>query len=304
MIILADVPFFDAFMYAKKMTVDTHMAYWSPGEPMPVSKDDIFAEHASSSVCFATELKDQSDFNHILHLNNNFKVIVIWNSNFESLKKFIVLNSLEYKYVQIPKYIDLKNSILQSANLHKDVLKRVVDEVSVLPVSEKLNRDNVSSIVHKISTSYGSNQYPCQVGDIMLGLPASLLDLTSAFCKSEQDFAYFCYYHFYNKDNIVSQQLRNWINFMSRFLISGGDNSHVIYKTGFSMSGKLSEMINQKLNGLIKQESTMFCSLCWTHVMHLDGFEESVLAMTSMRAAISGKLNKKDSINIIRNLDE
>ena len=54
----------------------------------------------------------------------------------------------------------------------------------------------------------------------------------------------------------------------------------------------------------IKQESMMFCSLCWTHVIHLDGFEESVLAMTSMRAAISGKLNKKDSINIIRNLDE
>ena len=42
MIILADIPFFDAFTYAKKMTSDGVIDFWSSGEPLP-SSDTIRA---------------------------------------------------------------------------------------------------------------------------------------------------------------------------------------------------------------------------------------------------------------------
>ena len=301
MIILADIPFFDAFTYAKKMTSDGVIDFWSSGEPLPMPTTDIFAEEPSSSVCFVSGIENASSTEGLLHINSVFKVVVIWNSNFDMLRKFVTINSIEHKFVSIPKYIDLKSSVSQSSGLNKDVMKSVIEDLSTLPLSDRLTRESVSSIVHKISVVY-SDSGTCHVGDIVLGVSPSVLDLTSAFCRGENEFVQFCYFYFSNKKNTIHPQLYHWIYFMNRFLISSGDSTHSIHKAHFNMSGKLSDMINQKLSGLINQDNIMFCSLCWTHVMIIDNFEESILAIASMRSAVSGRITKKDSMNIIRNI--
>ena len=302
MIIISDVPFFDAFSYAKSLSND-NISYWSPGEPLPAIHHDIFSEDVQSDVCFASNINTQTDFENVDNISKIFKAVIVWNSNYESFKKYCTLNSLEHKLVQVPKYIDLKNSITQSSALGKNMLKKVLEEIDQTPIASRLNRDTVSNIVHKISVIYSGDNVSCSIGDVAMGSPVSLLDITNAFCKGEDDFYNFCYYHF-GQHKLIEPSMKSWIFMVNKFLISHGNVMHDIYKLGGSNSPKLSEMINSKLSGLIKQEDILFVSLCWSYIMRVEEFEQAVVFINAVRSAVSGKLNKKHSINMIRNFNE
>ena len=303
MIILADVRFFDAFSYAKISAggID-HITYCRNISEISCPIGDIFSEKQRDEVCFISGIDTHKCIDIISKLEKSFKTIIIWNSNFESLEKSLTLYGSKFKYISLPKYIDIKSNILQSSGLSSTLSKKIIEDLSLLPISERMLRDNVSSIVHKIGVVYGGSPVSCNVADLILGVPASTLDMTNAFCKSDCDFIDFCYYHFNNNKDCVNSQITIWIGFINRFLMSGGDISHSLHSNNMHMSTKLSEMINQKLIGIIKDKDILFCSLCWTHIMSMSSFGDIVLSIASVRSCLSGKLSKKNSINIIKNL--
>jgi hypothetical protein len=303
MIVLADVPFFDAFTHAKSLSKNSNLSYWSPGEPMPIISSDIFSIEDQSDVCLVCNIKNLEDFENCVFLNKSYKFLFLWNSDFDKAKQYFTKNAVEFKSVSIPKYIDLKHSILESTDIEKEIASNLVKQIESTPLSERLSRDFVSNILHKINVVYCQNNNSCHAADLSLGVPASSLDMTNAFCKSESDFINFCYYYFSNSKQ-VNTQMSMWVHTVSKFLISNGDTSHLINKTNLGFSSKLTEMIYQKLKGFIKLEDCMFCSLCWSYIARMKTFENSLLSIVYVRAAITGKVNKKQSINLIRNLHE
>jgi len=303
MIVLADVPFFDAFTHAKSLSKLGGISHWSPGEKVPIINSDIFSTEEKNEVCFVCNIKTIEDIDVCMNLNKFYDFLFFWNCEFENIKKYLTKNNIEFKSFSIPKYIDFKNSISQSADIDKSILAEVVKDIELTPLSERLLRDSVSSILHKINVAYANKQYSCSVADLTMGVPASSLDMTNAFCKSESDFVNFFYYYFGNRKDL-HPQMSMWIYTVSKFLISNGDTNHSINKSNLNFSSKLTEMVYQKLRTVIKQEDYMFCSLCWSYISKLKNIEETLLGIVYMRAAISGKVNKKHSINLIRNLNE
>lgn len=303
MIVLADVPFFDAFTHAKSLSKGVGISYWSPEEKLPVTSSDIFSMEEKQEVCFACSIKTAAHIDTCISLNKAYNFLFLWNCEFENIKQYLSKNNIEFKSFSIPKYIDLKNSISQSADIDSGIIAEVLKEIESTPLSERLLRDSVSNIIHKINVVYANKQYSCSVADLTMGVSASSLDMTNAFCKSESDFVNFCYYYFNNRKDL-HPQMSMWIYTVSKFLISNGDTNHVINKSNLNFSSKLTEMVYQKLHGIIKQDDYMFCSLCWSYISRLKRIEEAVLGIVYMRAAIAGKVNKKHSINLIRNLNE
>lgn len=303
MIVLADVPFFDAFTHAKSLSKGGGISHWSPGEKLPVTNSDIFSMEERREVCFVCNIKTNEDINVCINLNRLYSFLFLWNCEFENVKQYLTKNNIEFKSFSIPKYIDLKNSISQSAEIDNSIVAEVIKDIELTPLSERLLRDSVSNILHKINVAYANKQYGCSVADLTMGVPASSLDMTNAFCKSESDFVNFCYYYFGNRKDL-HPQMSMWIYTVSKFFISNGDTGHAINKSNLNFSSKLTEMVYQKLRGTIKHDDYMFCSLCWSYISRLKNIEEVLLGIVYMRAAIAGKVNKKHSINLIRNLNE
>lgn len=303
MIILADVPFFDAFSYAGSLSKNKDLKYWSPGEEVPSCENDIFSESEQSDVCLVSKAGSQKDFEIIGKLLKSFKAIVVWDSDFESAKKHFSLSKLEYKFVEIPKYISLRESILKCDSIKKEVAKEISLELDGIPISTKLSRDCVSSIMHKISVIYTDGEAKCPLADIAFGSPVSMLDITAAFCNGEDSFFNFCHYYF-GKSKEIDPSLKSWTLLFNKFLVSGGDSSHEIYRHGGTFSPKIIEAINGKLSICIKSGDILYCLMCWSIIMNLNVLDDFLLSTSLMRSSISGKLNKKQSINIIRNLNE
>ena len=303
MIVLADVPFFDAFTHAKSLSKGGQLSYWSSGEKMPISNSDIFGSDDVCDVCFVCSIKNLDDVDSCILLNKSYKFLFLWNCEFEKVKQYLTKKNVEFKNVSIHKYIYLNSSISQSAEVDKNIMADLIKDIELTPLSERLQRDSVSSILHKINVTYAHKQSNCSVADLTLGVSASSLDMTNAFCKSENDFINFCYYYFGNRKDL-HPQMSLWIYTVSKFLMSNGDTDHAINKSNLNFSSKLTEMVYQKLKGTIKQEDHMFCSLCWLYISRIKTLESCILAIVYMRSAIAGKVNKKHSINLIRNLNE
>lgn len=303
MIIIADVPFFDAFNYASSLSESSDLSYWSPDEYVPSVKKDIFSESEQSNVCLISKLSSKKDIETACSLTKTFKAIVIWDSDFDSVRNFCSVNKLEHKFVQIPKYISLRESISKCNSISKEAATLLASEIDQVPLSSRLHRDFVSSIIHKISVIYSDKDAKCNVADLTLGSPVSMLDITSAFCMGEEHFFSFCYYYF-SKNEELDSSLKSWISLVNKFLISNGDAYHEIYRSSGIMSVKLNEAINNKLLSCIKGKDFLYCLMCVSYILKSNSFHDFVFSVSLMRSSISEKLSKKQSINIIRNLNE
>lgn len=303
MIILADVPFIDALSYAQSLSKGKNIYFWSSGDSPLICKKDIFSDGNEDEICFINKIDNQEDFDYIKNLNSYFKVIIIFSINTESFKKYCSLNNIEYKLIQIPKYVNLRQAISNTKSIKEDVIKLIINDLNNSPLSQNVNRDFASSVIHKVSVIFSEINSSHLIHDIVLNSPKSIIDLNNSFCRGEHEFLNFCYYYFKNNKNDISI-ISLWISLCNKFLISNNDLNHKIYSDNLFVSKKVVEVVNNGLSSCIKKDDFLFYS-CFTSLLFaIKSFDDLVFSINIMRSTISGKLNKKQSIYIVRNLYE
>lgn len=306
MIILADVPYLDAFEYAKNISNNKKFPVFYNDEDLKSNNSfDIFDNTLTEEVAFVSNLSSDSEIIKVLEWSDGFKFCVFWNCKFEKLKKILSQRNINFKEVSIPQYVSISSSI---EKIKKDIdvnfYQSIINESKILPLPERISRDIASGLLHKIAIINGERLCNYYYSDIVGKVNFSFIDITDVFCKNAEDFFKFCNYYFdrYQEDDCVL--FKAWLNVIYCLSISDFHLENDRVKDIKYLSPKIIQIINDKIRNVIKPKNIMFFNYAFSNIIIMSELEHLVVSMTLLRKSIESELDKKITINIIRSFNE
>jgi len=305
MIIIADVPYIDAFNYAIQSAQDRSNLCFFEEEIEEGKSYDIFSSISTTKVGFACNISTDAEVSRLIDWLKNIKICICWNCKTEKLKKIFSLKNLAYKEVSIPNYVNLNMNIEKikkdiDANFYNSIIK----ESSILPLPEKVSRDIASNILHKIAIIKGGNNYACYYSDIVGKINFSFIDMTDVFCKSADDFLKFCNYYFDKKEAKEMSSYYAWVHIIYCLSLSDFQVNHEKIKEIKYLSPKIIQVISEKVSNLVNENSRAYFNYALSIIHNIENIENSIIATTFLRKSISVELSKKITINMIRSFNE
>ena len=306
MIILADVPYLDAFQYAKNASTKKKCPTFYDDENLKNSSGfDLFQSNSSDDVGFISNLTSDSDIYKAIEWSSNFHICVLWNCKFDKIKKILSQKNEKFKEVSIPQYVSITASIDKiKKEIDSSFYNSIVNESKVLPLPDRVSRDFASSLLHKVAIINGDKLYNYYYSDILGKVNFSFIDITDTFCRNAEEFFKFCNYYFDKQEEEESGLLKAWINIIYVLSISNFNTSHDKVKDIKYLSPKVIEIINDKVSSLIKPNGIMFFNYALSSIVTLKDVESISVSMTMLRKSIGFELDKKITINIIRSFNE
>lgn len=306
MIILADVPYLDAFEYAKNASQNKKCPVFYNDEDLIDNKGfDIFDNASADEVAFVSNLSSDSDMLKVLDWSDGFKVCVFWNCKFEKLKKILSQKNVKFKEVSIPQYVSISSSIEKiKKDINSNFYQSIVNESRILPLPEKISRDIASSLLHKIAIINGERFYNYYYSDIVGKVNFSFIDITDVFCKNAEDFFKFCNYYFDRYQEEDCGLFKAWLNVIYCLSISNFDLENEKVKDIKYLSPRVIQVINDKISNIVKPKNAMFFNYAFSNIIIINELENLIVSMTLLRKSIESELDKKITINIIRSFNE
>lgn len=306
MIIIADTPYLDAFMHAKQASQEIgNLKFFNSSDNNKSNGFDIFFMSNKNDVGFISSVESESELERAVNWSLDFKMSIFWNCKTEKLKKIADVKNLKHKTVSIPNYVNLSNSLSSiKSELPKASYEFLSNEIGILPIPEKLHRDQVSSFLHKVAV-IGSDLSGNIYGSDVLGKRGfSFIDLTNFFCKNFEEFYKFCIFYFDEKNEEHFLTLRSWMALSYSLCMCDFNCNHEKIKDFKYLSPKTIEVISSKLNGLVAEKDKYYFIYSMSIVQSLKNLDDLIYSCSIIRSCLSGNISKKNSINIIRSFYE
>ncbi len=305
MIIIADVPYVDAFNYAMQSAKDRNNLCFFGEELSSHSSYDIFSASIPNKVGFACNIATDSDISSLLGWIKSLKLCICWNCKSDKLKKIFSINNISYKEVAIPGYVNLNMNIEKiKKEIDVQFYQSIIKESSMLPLPERVSRDIASGILHKIAVIKGGSNCECYYSDIVGKINFSFIDMTDVFCRNADDFLKFCTYYYDKNESKEISSYCAWLHIIYCLSLSDFQIDHEKIKEIKYLSPKIIQVINEKISNLINEGNRAYFNYALSIIHSINNIENSIIATTFLRKSISMEMNKKITINMIRSFHE
>lgn len=304
MIIIADTSYIDAFSHAKKISGNNcSLSFYNNEFYSEKNNFDIFSTDNSGNVGFVSSLEKEQEIERALKWSKNFKTTIFWNCNNQRVKSLSDSHGIKNASVSTPAYINVFNSLsCIKKDVSEDCYKYLQNDLSAIPIPERMRRDIVSSFLHKAVVIGDSLSGKIYGYDLIGVLNISFLDLTIFFCKGHIDFYKFCSYFFDKNNNENVSILKLWSSIMCSLAACNLDTSNKKIKDIKYVSPKIIEAMSSRLTGLLNEKDRNYFCYCLLCVQKLERLEDILFSIVLIRGVIENCLTKKDSIKIIRSI--
>lgn len=304
MIIIADTSYLDAFSHAKKMSEENcSLSFYNNEFSVERISFDIFSTSNYGHVGFVSSLEKDAEIEKAIKWSKNFKTTIFWNCNHQKAKTLADKAGIKNAIVSTPSYVSIIDSLsCVKKEISQDCYNYLQNDLSSIPLPDRIKRDIVSSFLHKTVVLGDSLNGKIYGYDLIGELNVSFLDLTIFLCKGHVDFYKFCSYFFDKKNNENASILKLWSSIMFYLVACNFSLENKKIKDIKYVSPRIIEAMSSRLSGLLKEKDRYYFCYCLSHIQRLEKLEDILFSFVIIRSVIENCLTKKDSIKIIRSI--